>query len=453
MIRRARTKGETTVPTPAFRRLLRDERGSYTIWALIWFLLYLGIGGLAVDLSDVYRNRSLLQSTADAAALAAAIELPDPAAAEEAAVAYAATNMDQETHGQVLRAEEVTVGTWNVATATFSAGGALPNAVRVRTRRAALNGNPVAMNFLRMIALFGARPQWDVATQAIAIRYVPECINDGLIALVRVDTQSNNEYYRHICVHGQNDGVAVRQNNYFEPGVQVSMGDLDDLFVPNMAGNENLAEALVEGDVWPKDIAALDSMLATLRSLDSVYDPVYAYMYRTGADGELIYPDKVTASNLPGTLEPYTVYDIDCNGQLGLPASTTVEHVVIIASCRVHSAANLTLRDVAIFSTETGGGNAAIHMAAQTTLGAADDCAAGGGVELYAYGDMHIAAQGDWHGLRIVSGGNVVFTARNVGIHGMSVQAINIDFTSQNRFGLCSGNVPGPWAWHFRLVR
>lgn len=439
--------------TAAFGNLLRDERGSYTIWAVIWFMLYLGIGGLAVDLSDAYRNRSLLQSTADAAALAAAIALPDQDAAVDEAVAYAADNMEPGTHGQVLRDEEIVVGTWNIATESFSAGGALPNAVRVRTRRAAVNANPVAMNFLRFLSLFGVAPQLDVASQAIAIRYVPECINDGLIALTRVDTQSNNDYLRNICVHGQMDGVAVRQNNYFEPGVQVSMGDLGDLFAPNMNGNDGLAQALVEGDVWPKDIGALDAMLNTLRNLDSVYDPVYQYMYRTDSNGNLIYPDKVTSNNLPGTLQPYTVYDIDCSGQISLPANTTVEHVVVVASCRVHSAANLTLRDVAIFSTATGGGNAAIHMAAQTTLGAADDCAVDGGVELFAYGDMHIAAQGDWHGLRIVSASDVQFTARNVGIHGMSVQAINIDFTSNNQFGLCSGNVPGPFAWHYRLVR
>lgn len=34
-----------------------------------------------------------------------------------------------------------------------------------------------------------------------------------------------------------------------------------------------------------------------------------------------------------------------------------------------------------------------------------------------------------------------------------SVQAVNIDFTSRNEFGLCSGNVPGPYTWHYRLVR
>jgi Flp pilus assembly protein TadG len=54
----------------SFRSFLRDESGSYTIWSLIWFSLYVAIGGLAVDMTDAYRNQTLLQSTADASALA-----------------------------------------------------------------------------------------------------------------------------------------------------------------------------------------------------------------------------------------------------------------------------------------------------------------------------------------------------------------------------------------------
>lgn len=436
----------------AIHRFLRDEQGSYTVWSLVWFVLYLGLGGLAVDISDAYRNQSLLQSTADAAALAAVIDLPDEAAAVGAALAYAADNMNPGVHGEVLKQEDVAVGTWDFASESFTPGGVEPNAVRVVTRRSAANGNPVAMNFLRVLSLFGLRTEWDVTTAAIATRFVPGCINDGLIALENVDTQSNNHYYEHICLHGQNQGVALRQDNIFEPGVQVSMGDLDELFVPDMSGNTGLAEALAEGDVWPRDIGALDAILETLRSLDSSYSPLYDYMYRTDQNGALVHPERVTGNALPPAPAPYTVYDIDCNGQLGLPANTTLSNVVIIASCRIHSAANLQLRDVALFSTASGA-SAAIDMAAGTVLGAADDCAAGGGVELYAHGDMQIAAQGAWHGLRIVSGADVAFTARNVGIHGLSVQAVNIDFTSGNRFGLCTGNVPGPFVWHYRLVR
>ena len=55
---------------------LRDESGCYTIWSLIWFSLYVAIGGLAVDVPDAYRNQTMWQSTAHAASSAAVSAVP-----------------------------------------------------------------------------------------------------------------------------------------------------------------------------------------------------------------------------------------------------------------------------------------------------------------------------------------------------------------------------------------
>jgi hypothetical protein len=52
-----------------------DQRGGGTIMGLMWFMLLVGICGLAVDVTDGFRNRTMLQATADATALAAAIDL------------------------------------------------------------------------------------------------------------------------------------------------------------------------------------------------------------------------------------------------------------------------------------------------------------------------------------------------------------------------------------------
>ena len=41
-----------------FHKFLRDESGGYTIWSLIWFSLYVAMGGLAVDMTDAYRNQT-----------------------------------------------------------------------------------------------------------------------------------------------------------------------------------------------------------------------------------------------------------------------------------------------------------------------------------------------------------------------------------------------------------
>lgn len=60
------------------RRFAADERGSYTLWSLVWFMLYVALGGVTVDVTDAYRNQTLLQSTADAAVLAAVMLVGAP---------------------------------------------------------------------------------------------------------------------------------------------------------------------------------------------------------------------------------------------------------------------------------------------------------------------------------------------------------------------------------------
>ncbi len=136
-----------------FDRFLGDESGGYTIWSLIWFSLYVAMGGLAVDMTDAYRNQTLLQSTADAAALAGVMSLPDETDAVTQAQAYASDNMNPAINGLVLDGDEVILGNWDFASRTFSTGGGSPDAVFVTTRRDDQNANPLATNFLRILSL------------------------------------------------------------------------------------------------------------------------------------------------------------------------------------------------------------------------------------------------------------------------------------------------------------
>ena len=59
-----------------FQSFLDDESGVGTAWALMCFILLMGIGGLAVDITSGFRMQTLLQATADSAALAGVIDLP-----------------------------------------------------------------------------------------------------------------------------------------------------------------------------------------------------------------------------------------------------------------------------------------------------------------------------------------------------------------------------------------
>jgi hypothetical protein len=416
-------------------------------------MIYLAIGGLAVDATNAYRNHAMLQSTADSAALAAVMSLPNEADAVAEALAFAGDNMDASHSGTVLTADDITFGSWDLDSKTFTPGTGIPNAVHVVTRRAEANANPVGMSMLHILTLFGLTPQWDITAEAVAVGFVPSCLNDGFVAQGRVFYRSNNKWYGEICIHGQDGGVALRNGNHYDPGVRVSMGDLGDLDAPGPA-HDDVKNNLVQGDAYPKDVNNTLEIMDALRDLPNEYNKIWDFIYRDdGAGGHIMPAYKTKAPTGNQTWDPYTVYDISCNGQLNLGNNEVLENIVIIASCRLHVGSDLSSGNFVIATSYTGN-NAAIHMAAKSGLGFADNCAPGGGGEIYTPGDIHISAQGDWHGMRMISGGDIKFTANNIAIWGISVQAAgDIDLTSNNEFGLCRGGVPGPVSRQYRLVR
>ncbi len=96
------------MPRGYTREFLNDELGGGTVMGLLWFILLVGITALAVDTINGFRNRTMLQATADAdadaAALAGVIDLPAPAAVVASAVAYSAGDMPAALYGSVLKA-------------------------------------------------------------------------------------------------------------------------------------------------------------------------------------------------------------------------------------------------------------------------------------------------------------------------------------------------------------
>ena len=106
----------------AIGRFAEDERGSYTFWSIGWFMLYAAFGGVAVDMTDAYRYQTLLQSTADASALAAVMSVGQP---NEDPVyqanAYSTANMNTTYNGDVLADTDITFGNYDFANKTFAA--------------------------------------------------------------------------------------------------------------------------------------------------------------------------------------------------------------------------------------------------------------------------------------------------------------------------------------------
>ena len=133
-----------------YRRFKRDERGSVLPLAGLCMTVILGFAAVAIDLGQQTALRSQLEGTADAAALAAASQLPDERKARRKALEYAEENMPEAAHGHVLRDEDIVFGTWYSQTRQFVADGPIANAVQVTVRRSEQNGNPAPTFFLHI---------------------------------------------------------------------------------------------------------------------------------------------------------------------------------------------------------------------------------------------------------------------------------------------------------------
>jgi len=448
------------------RTFLTDEQGGGTVMGLLWFIVLVGITGLAVDVTDGLRSRTMLQATADAAALAAVIDLPDETAAIATAVAYADSNMAEDDYGTVLIEADVDVGSWDHATHIFTSGAIAPDAVRVRTRRSFENQNALPVNFLRIIGL----SNWNVTTYAIAQRFIPDCLTDGLLARGVVDISSNNSFANDMCVHGQ-QGVQMAMNNQFDPGVRVTMPDVDnDLVTPagGTSGNPGLADALGEESLDPRMVNHVDNIMDDLLAMQDYVTPSYI-------DTTLDVIVVNQTYNFAG-VEAGRVYHVECasNKNVGIPTNTVLDRVVIVADCRIGVGPRVAMSDVVLASraggnpgnpnsnTNNGQGgqggagveSANINFSANVVLGTADGCQPGGGVQVFSNASIHFASTTEYNGVQIVATGDVDLGARGNGINGINVQTGgDITMTSNDAFGLCAGGAPSLFTVdYYRLV-
>jgi len=460
----------------SFRNFLHDETGASTIWALVWFSIYVAMGGLAVDVTDAYRNKTILQSTADSSALAAVMSLPDQADAVNQAVAYSASNMAYGVNGAVLDEDEVFIGTWDFVDNTFVGGGASPNAVRVITRRDDSNNNPLATNCLRILGLWGIPfDRFNIAVDAVAATFISDCVDrNGLIAGNMVNVQSGNTFAR-ICIHADNNeddpghdyAIDIQNQNDFDPtNVEVSMPYESDL-----TGRKNLCrknEGLCEEGVITYDPAPW--VADELKDLPDIIDELISG--GTGTIGEInqdFVPDYITESAIvdidigngdeyTGVFEVGTFYRLHCNDQsspVKLPTDVVIDRVVIATNCSINASNGVSIRDTVIASSAVGSANGnqspyypftAIHLASNGILGTGDFCDSdennpgAGQVTILALGSVQMAAQTTITGVAIRTLGDFQVSA-DMNAQSISVIA-NHDITggiANGSFAYCGG--------------
>ena len=411
-----------------FRGIIRDESGSATIWSLGMTVLFLLVGGLAIDVGNAFRVRHLLQTTADSAAHAGVQDVTTEAAAETLAVSFAEANMPSASFGTVLEPANILVGTWNANTRIFTQTMADPDAVRVMTQQTEASGNPVATFFLKLANF----QLWNIGTTATAQQFYRKCHHDGMLAGGVVQIASNNSFVDFYCIHGE-QGVQVSSNNSFETGVSVSMYDLGDFQMPGsgFATNAGLQQALSEDFIQPTLANQAASIAAALANPSSIYQPSYI-------DASRPVISHARSRFNSANLQQNRVNTVSCSGNQQVTVNRDLTNVVLASSgCRINFGNGITLVNSVIATTNATGGSV---TGSHVQFGADDNCAAGGGTQVISAGGVNISGDSEYYGSQIISGQNIHISAQNNGIEGSSFQAAgNIQETSLGAFGLCNG--------------
>jgi hypothetical protein len=167
-------------------RLRGNRRGAAAALFLVMTMALLGVMAVTIDITRLMAIRAELQTAADAAALAGAIELLNGGgdASRDTAIAYAARNT-AETDSVVIAPEDVIFGTWDPLTNTFTAlpgaGGA--DAIEVKARKVVGNWFAWALNIIDARA--GVRA---IAWAEAPIDETRECVKPWAIPVDMLET-------------------------------------------------------------------------------------------------------------------------------------------------------------------------------------------------------------------------------------------------------------------------
>lgn len=384
------------------REFLWEESGASTVLGLLWFILFVGVAGLAVDATNGFRVQTGMQATADAAAHAAVMDLPDETAVTNTALAYTEENMPAETYGSLLAQEDVVIGVWEPNLRVFAPGVTPPNAVMVTLRATEATANGIPVSFLRIIGL----RQWDVTVAAIAAySRRDDCLSNGFVARGWIETGSTSDY-RGVCIHGQ-EYVKFGSGNSFADDVEVTMLDENDLEAGS--DNEGLAEAVGSRDYLPPLVDQVGDIITGL------------------ADGSVTPPSFLTetehVSRLPDTLTEGTLYIVEGSDDVTLPYTVSNVGVVVL-----DNEAKLNIESDASVSNSLLAARGNVELGSNVQVGDDGFCdTTEGEVFVYTENWYKGGSNVDYTGVQIVATGTVDIgsdlTSGGVGPRALSVQA------------------------------
>jgi Flp pilus assembly protein TadG len=425
-----------------------DESGGMTVFGLYITLIALVIGGLALDVSNAIRMRTMLQMTADSAAHAALLvrETGTVEEAQAAALDIVDGIMPRDLYGETVLASDIVFGEWDEASATFTADPSSRRAVLVDANQIAERNNAVDVFLLRLAGF----DRWSMLRQSVFTTYLPNCFREGFVAEDVVDVTSGNTYEAGFCIHS-NTHVELNNGNVFETGAVVSMPNRNDVVIPasGMTSNPGLPEALRDGSYYLRIVARINEIIAGVADSGSVYYPDYL----DPVPSVTLNPkNKITA----GDWTAGAIHYLTCKNsktKVDVPTNTTLRDGVLVTNCTIKFGQGTILENVVMVTTSTEVDSFSAAQGLQ--LGKDDGCLPGGSAQLVTLGGVKVPQGLRLFGGQILAAGDVSFTSDAGGYEGGSiVSGGRIDGTTNSVMGACgtTGMEENFAAWYFRMA-
>mgnify|MGYP001114972008 CR=1 FL=1 len=423
------------------KRFIRNEDGIATAWSIGWLILCFSIAGLSIDVTNAWKVKQFLQSTADVSAHAGGLVLGSvnnegiQAAVAIEANKLATINMNQSRYGDVLVNSDIIVGFWDGDTKIFTelevGDTDIPNAVRAITRQDGIASSSVGTFFLRFVG-FDA---FTVAASATVEKFVSMCETDGIISAGVVEMSTTQKFWGNFCVHGQG-GLKMSQSNEWNDETIASMSTsgtcdpdvdrcTDDDTNPGIvrafryynrpntkATPESIAGYIGALQIGSRDVISTDvipdGVVVNTTFVDQKDFDVTTLVANT------IYTVSCSNDAIPGVRDALRGNDRNKTSvEMGNAAAhTTVSNVVIISDCVLNFDDTVTYQDAIIATTSTNANS--INGSSGVSFGnAAKSCAPGGDVILISQGGAGFAAKWESYDLEMVVAGDVSLASRS----------------------------------------
>jgi Flp pilus assembly protein TadG len=432
------------------RHFARDERGGMTTWLVVWTIGFVGLAGVAVDITNAFRNKAILQITADVAAhaaIAALIEERPVNEAEAAAVDVAARNLSFAKVPDPVRPEDVEFGLWTFATRSFEPGdpslatGGSAAAVRVSARMTEATGNPLLTTLLRVVGITSL----DVSADSVAVAAQPPCGSNGIIARDWVSLTSNVDFGDKMCLHGQRglstkNNITMGEDSLFTTPDTRHVADGGNIDVPSSNYDYILSHAR-PGVMYPYD-AQEERVRKRIHALRTDIRTRAGYKSVTHGNSSKWDIEQ-------DILNGYRYFEVDCvnkSGTFQFPNFKTITGLIdvrIVSTCALKSAGPVYMRDVVI-AVDKPMDTEAIFLTGQTEVTtSATDCDLAGDFLAITTGGMKFTADQSYANTRLIASRDLTYTASATTNFNISIQSWqNVQMTSNGSFTHCPSDNP-----------